>query len=117
MRVVRDFCGRCQLVVKWFAEGNLAFREDNVELALKMLKPNITGTLDSYQPLHFSAEVAAVLSRLQPDRAKQFIDNLAQHNFTWVSPTVAYAKAIELATQLDHHLFDTFYHAVALPVP
>jgi predicted nucleic acid-binding protein len=30
---------------------------------------------------------------------------------------VACARAIELARQLDHHVFDTLYHAVALSIP
>ena len=58
-----------------------------------------------------------MVSRLQPDQAQQHIDNLAQLNITWAAPTVAYALAIELARQLDHHLFDTLYHAVALSIP
>ena len=105
------------VAVKWFAEGEWAQREDDIEPALEILKTSTSGTLEFYQPPHFLAEVAAVLSRLQPDRAQQSIDNLAQLNITWASPTVAYAKAIELARQLDHHLFDTLYHAVALSVP
>ena len=105
------------VAVKWFAEGDWALRDDDVEPALKILKASTSGTLDFYQPPHFLAEVAAVLSRLQPNQAQQSIDNLAQLNITWAAPTVAYAKAIDLACQLDHHLFDTLYHAVALSVP
>ena len=45
------------------------------------------------------------------------MDDLAQLNITWAAPTTAYPRAIELAHQLDHHLFDTLYHAVALSVP
>ena len=105
------------VAVKWFAEGDWALREDDVEPALEILKASTRGTLEFYQPPHFLAEVAAVLSRLQPDRVQQSIDNLAQLNITWAAPTVAYDKAIELARQLDHHLFDTLYHAVALSVP
>ncbi len=85
--------------------------------AFEILKASTRGTLDFYQPLHFLAEVAAVVSRLQPDQAQQYSDDLAQLNITWAAPTVAYARAIELARQLDHHLFDTLYHAVALSVP
>jgi predicted nucleic acid-binding protein len=105
------------VAVKWFVEGDWALREDDIEPALEILKASTRGTLDFYQPPHFLAEVAAVLSRLQPDQAQQSIDNLAQLNITWASPTVAYALAIELARQLDHHLFDTLYHAVALSIP
>ncbi len=105
------------VAVKWFVEGDWALREDDIEPALEILKASTRGTLDFYQPLHFLAEVAAVVSRLQPDQAQQHIDNLAQLNITWAAPTVAYALAIELARQLDHHLFDTLYHAVALSIP
>ena len=105
------------VAVKWFAEGDWALREDDIEPALEILKTSTRGTLDFYQPPHFLAEVAAVVSRLKPDRAQQYIDDLAQLNITWAAPTVAYARAIELARQLDHHLFDTLYHAVALSIP
>ena len=105
------------VAVKWFAEGDWALREDDIEPALEILKASTRGTLDFYQPPHFLAEVAAVVSRLAPDQAQQYIDNLAQLTITWAAPTVAYSRAIELARQLDHHLFDTLYHAVALSVP
>jgi predicted nucleic acid-binding protein len=105
------------VAVKWFAEGDWALREDDIDPALEILKASTRGTLDFYQPPHFLAEVAAVVSRLKPDRAQQYIDDLAQLNITWASPSVAYGRAIELARQLDHHLFDTLYHAVALSIP
>jgi len=105
------------VAVKWFVEGDWARREDDVEPALEILKASTHGTLDFYQPPHFLAEVTAVLTRLQPDQAQQYIDNLAHLNITWAAPTVAYARAIEQARQLDHHLFDTLYHAVALSIP
>jgi predicted nucleic acid-binding protein len=105
------------VAVKWFAEGEWALREDDIEPALEILRASTHGTLDFYQPPHFLAEVAAVVSRLKPDQAQQYVDDLAQLNITWAGPAVAYAKAIELAHQLDHHLFDTLYHAVALSVP
>jgi hypothetical protein len=36
---------------------------------------------------------------------------------TWNAPTVAYSCAIELARSLNHHVFDTLCHAVALSIP
>jgi predicted nucleic acid-binding protein len=105
------------VAVKWFAGGDWALREDDIEPALEILKASTRGTLDFYQPPHFLAEVAAVVSRLAPNRAQHYIDDLAQLNITWAAPTVAYTRAIELARPLDHHLFDTLYHAVALSVP
>lgn len=105
------------VAVKWFAEGDWALREDHMEPALEILRASKRGTLDFYQPPHFLAEVAAVLSRLQPDSASQYIDDLAALDITWAAPTVAYPRAITLACQLEHHLFDTLYHALALSVP
>ncbi len=105
------------VAVKWFAEGDWALREDHIEPALEILKASARGTLDFYQPPHFLAEVAAVVTRLKPDIALQYIDNLAALDITWAEPTVAYARAIDLACQLNHHLFDTLYHAVALSMP
>ena len=105
------------VAVKWFAEGDWALREDHIEPSLEILKASTRGALDFYQPPHFLAEVAAVVSRLKPDRARQYIDDLAQLNVTWASPTATYTRAIDLARQLDHHLFDTLYHAVAMSVP
>lgn len=58
-----------------------------------------------------------MVSRLKPDRAQQYVDDLDQLNITWEAPTVAYTKAIELARQLEHHLFDTLYHAAAFSIP
>lgn len=105
------------VAVKWFAEGDWALREDHIEAALELLRASTRGSLDFYQPPHFLAEVAAVVSRLKPDRAQHYIDNLAALDITWAAPTVAYPRAIDLACQLNHHLFDTLYHAVALSMP
>lgn len=82
------------VAVKWFAEGEWALHEDDIEPALDILRASTRGTLDFYQLSHFLMEVATVVSRLKPDPAQQYIDNLAQFNVTWVAPTVANAKAI-----------------------
>ena len=105
------------VAVKWFAKGDWVLRENHIEPALEILKASTLCTLDFHQPPHFLTGVASVVSRLKPDQAQQYIDNLAQLNITWAAPTVAYTRAIELARQLDHHLFDTRYHAVALSAP
>ena len=105
------------VAVKWFAEGDWALREDHLEPALDILRVSKRGMLDFLQPPHFLAEVAAVLARLTPEKARQNIDDLAAMDITWAEPTVAYARAIDLACRLNHHLFDTLYHALALHTP
>lgn len=105
------------VAVKWFVDADWALREDHVEPALALLQATADGSVDLLQPPHFLAEVAAVLARLKPQAAQQDIANLADLDITWAEPTHALARAIDLATQLDHHLFDTLYHALALSTP
>jgi len=102
------------VAVKWFVNADWALREDHVEPALDILRFSAQGTVDLLQPPHFLAEVAAVLSRIKPEGALRDIDSLAALDITWAAPTTAYARAIDLARRLDHHLFDTLYHALAL---
>lgn len=102
------------VAVKWFVDADWALREDHVEPALALLQASAAGAVEFLQPPHFLAEVAAVLARLKPHAALQDIANLADLDITWAEPTQALARAIELATQLNHHLFDTLYHSLAL---
>ena len=105
------------VAVKWFAEGDWALKEGDLQPALDILRASRRGTLDFLQPPHFLAEVAAVLSRITPDKAHQHINDLTAFDITWATPAMALAQAIKLATSLNHHLFDTLYHAVALQTP
>ena len=105
------------VAVKWFVDADWALREDHVEPALALLQASAAGTVDLLQPPHFLAEVAAVLARLKPQAARQDIANLADLDITWAEPTQGLAGAVDLATQLNHHLFDTLYHALALATP
>ena len=94
-----------------------ATREDHIEPATALLLASRDGAVDFYQPPHFLAEVAAVLARLTPHTAAQSVQDLAAMSLTWAAHTVAVQRAIALATQLNHHLFDTLYHALALEAP
>lgn len=65
-------------------------------------------------PAHWQAEVAAVLAREAP----QYVDEMLQE-FEWLAPTIVgtssvMRRACDLSRSLNHHLFDTLYHAVAL---
>lgn len=105
------------VAVKWFAEGEWATREDHIEHAVDILRASRSGAVDFFQPPHFLAEVAAVLARISPATAQQCAQDIAAMGIIWAAPTVAYSRAIALATQLKHHLFDTLYHALALETP
>jgi predicted nucleic acid-binding protein len=60
------------------------------------------------------AEVIGVVTRAKPDRATATIALLTHARFATVSSRAAYRRAVEIAVALNHHLFDTLYHAVAL---
>lgn len=102
------------VAVKWFVRGDWAVREDHVEGALNLLLASAQGQARFVQPPHFLAEVAAVLGRLTPTTAARDLARLLALDITWASPTQAVPRALSLAMELGHHLFDTLYHAVAL---
>ena len=105
------------VAVKWFVDADWALHEDHVEQALALLTAGADGELELLQPPHFLAEVASVPARLAPERALQNITDLTALDFDWAAPTDSYARAIALSRQLDHHLCDTLYHALALETP
>jgi predicted nucleic acid-binding protein len=105
------------VAVKWFVTGNWALREDHVDSARVLLRATAAGEVDLLQPPHFMAEVASVLARLKPHGASQDLADLADLDITSAEPTTALAAAVELAVRLDHRLFDTLYHALALATP
>ena len=103
------------VAVKWF----LSFKpdEDHADRALKVLERAVFGPLEFVQPPHFIAEVAAVLARLKPADAEVDLRNLLNIERRTLDTPVMYATALELATRMQLHLFDTLYHAVALHTP
>ncbi|MBK7005912.1 MAG: type II toxin-antitoxin system VapC family toxin [Burkholderiales bacterium] len=103
------------VAVKWFLHGNPD--EQHTDLALRLLEQSVLGLLPMVQPTHFVAEVAAVLARLKPTEAQDDLFDLLDISFRTLSSPEAYSTALELAMRLDHHLFDTLYHAVALQTP
>lgn len=65
-------------------------------------------------PPHWQAEVAAVLAREAP----QYVDDMLLE-FERLAPIIVASPSVirlacDLSGSLDHHLFDTLYHAVAL---
>ncbi len=66
------------------------------------------------EPPHWLAEVAAVVTRLSPATAVKDISDLYTMDIRIVQSERVYLTACRLSRELDHHLFDTLYHAVAL---
>jgi predicted nucleic acid-binding protein len=102
------------VAVKWFVKGDWAAREGDVDAALSLLKASASGQVRFVQPPHFLAEVAAVLGRLSPASASRDVALLSALNVEWATPNQALQRALAMAMELEHHLFDTLYHALAL---
>jgi len=85
-----------------------------VRLALALLEHVREGRAAVLQPPHWLAEVGAVVSRLEPKRARELIGLLYALEFPVSEGLEVYQRACGLAVALKQHVFDTLYHAVAL---
>lgn len=107
MRVVVD----ASVIVKWILPD--PDREEYIDEALRLLRDFQNGQIEILQPSHWLTEVAAVVTRLSPEAAEPAIDLLDAMELSVASDLVTLKRAIRLARELNHHLFDTLYHAVA----
>jgi predicted nucleic acid-binding protein len=103
------------VAIKWFVFESPD--EGETEQALDLLRAYRDDRIEFYQPPIWRAEVLAVLARIAPEKAEQHTWKLLAFDHTEASGSSVYLKAVQLSTQLDHHLFDTIYHAAALTHP
>lgn len=101
------------VVVKWHVASP---EERDGEQAMLLLDAIFEGSLTLVEPPHALAEIAAVLSRVLPEDAESRFDEVCRifANGKVFSENSAYLRAIDISRYLDHHLFDTLYHAVAM---
>ncbi len=100
------------VAIKWFLP--LKAEESHVEEALQILNRVLVGEIECYQPPHFITEVIGVLTRLRPEKAAENLTDLLNMDFHRVETSKSYATACSLSIELNHHTFDTLFHAVAL---
>lgn len=101
------------VALKWF------FRSDDevdADAALEILDALSAGAVQIYQPPHFVAEMAAVLAREKSAAAYEDLADLQALLWEPVEAKGIYDIAVDLSIRLEHHLFDTLYHATALSV-
>jgi len=97
--------------VKWFVQSE---NEGNVPKAIEILNGIGDNRINIIQPPHWMAETIAVLARLQPEIVNRTIDLLDAMEIPVKASAPEFKLASRLALDLDHHLFDTLYHALAL---
>lgn len=103
------------VAAKWFLKDRTD--EIHAEKAIAILIALRSRQVNLHQPRHFLAEVAAVLARLKPQEAQADLDDLLEIEFHFQDIPSLYQRACHLAIRLNHHLFDTLYHAIALNPP
>ena len=99
------------VIVKWALPDPA--REEHLDEALRLLRDFQSGQVEILQPPHWLTEVAAVVTRLSPETAEPAIDLLDAMELSVAGDLTTLRRASRLARDLKHHLFDTFYHAVA----
>lgn len=108
MKIVID----ASVAIKWFLWDIQP--EPDAEVARGLLPAIEAGRFQVLQPPHWWAEVIAVIARRNPQFSARAIASLAQVPTELVTSDAIYLRAAELSHRLNHHLFDTLYHAVAL---
>ena len=110
---MRHYVLDASVTLKWFFADR--DNEHFTERATALLWASYQQQIAFMQPPHWLAEVAAVLSREIPTVAQDEITKLYKLScYTIVTEEKIYALASDLAIVLNHHLFDTLYHAVAI---
>ena len=100
------------VAVNWFIRD--PNEENDVTSAADILVGIGKNSIELIQPPHWIAEVTTVLARLQPDMSDDTIDLLDAMELPTRADSSVYKLASHLATELNHHLFDTLYHALAI---
>jgi predicted nucleic acid-binding protein len=100
------------VAVKWTLPE--ASTEAHTQEALAVLATIRTGRASFVQPPHWLLEIAAVVVRLRPEFVDEILAFLDVLRVSIADEIHVLRRAARLARELDHHLFDTLYHAVAL---
>ena len=108
MTVVVD----ASVVIKWLLQD--PEREADTAKATQLMESVTKGEQAALQPVHWLAEVGAVLARESSETAADDITMLCELELPVVDDPLVLRRGVELATELKQHLFDTYYHAVAL---
>ncbi len=112
-------------MTNWVVDASVAVKwalpvqdgETHQEQALALLKAIQQGKGQVLQPPHWLAEVGAVLTRLAPKQSISMLQIFLAMELPITTEWNVYEQACRLAVELNHHLFVTLYHAVALHIP
>ena len=100
------------VILKWLLDDPEA--EEDTLIASELMRRVLSGEEEIIQPIHWLAEVSAVLSRVSPDSAVQDVEMLHALELPTRDDAAIHRRACHLSIELKQHVFDTLYHSVAL---
>lgn len=101
------------VICKWFLPRE---REPDWLQASELAEKLKSGDLTVLQPVHWVAEVLAVLVRWTPDEHSLQVERVLGLELSIFDHPDVYRLANRMAAQHGAHLFDALYHAVAIEV-
>jgi predicted nucleic acid-binding protein len=103
------------VVIKWLLQD--PERETGTAKATQLMESVTNGDQPVLQPTHWLVEVGAVLARDSPGTAADDVGMLTALELPTTDELHVLRRGVELAMELKQHLFDTYYHGVALETP
>jgi predicted nucleic acid-binding protein len=103
------------VVIKWLLQD--PEREAGTDKATQLMELVTNGDQPVLQPTHWLVEVGAVLARESPGTAADDVGMLTALELPTTDELQVLRRGVELAMELKQHLFDTYYHGVALETP
>jgi predicted nucleic acid-binding protein len=103
------------VIIKWLVQD--PEREAGTDKATRLMQQVTNGEQPVLQPTHWIVEVGAVLARQSPATAGDDVGMLSALELPATDDPRALRRGVELAVELKQHLFDTYYHGVALENP
>ena len=103
------------VVIKWLLQD--PEREAGTEKATQLMELVTNGEQPVLQPTHWLVEVGAVLARESPGTAVDDVGMLTALELPTTNGLQVLRRGVELAMELKQHLFDSYYHGVALETP
>jgi predicted nucleic acid-binding protein len=103
------------VVIKWLLQD--PEREAGTEKATQLMELVTNGEQPVLQPTHWLVEVGTVLARESPGTAVDDVGMLTALELPTTDELQVLRRGVELAMELKQHLFDSYYHGVALETP
>ena len=103
------------VIIKWLLQN--PEREAERDKATQLMERVTNGEQPVLQPAHWIVEVGAVLARESPETAVDDVGMLSALELTTTADLPVLQRGVQLAMELKQHLFDTYYHGVALETP